>query len=377
VISYIDIHHTQARHSRPVSGSGVNSSRNLEKHWIPGQARNDKMLESHIVVCRILFLFLLLFFLLESSLVHAEGTSLKKATFVPQWSPQAQFAGYYVAYEKGFYKRNGIDLTLLQGGPDHPASTLLVKREADFATLWLSTAMRMRANGQDIINIAQMVQRSALMLVAKRSSNIKTPQDMNGKKVSLWGEDFQIQPKAFFRRYNLEVKIVPQSFSVNLFLRDGVDVASAMWYNEYHTIINSGLNPDELTTFFFHEHGLNFPEDGIYTLEKTFKKDPSLACAFVKSSIEGWLYAFSHPEEALDIVLKYISQARIPANRVHQKWMLSRMKDLISPPDGSSIGILQPRDYERVEHELKENDLVKRTPSYSSFFARCDNRAEK
>jgi len=235
----------------------------------------------------------------------------------------------------------------------------------------------MRASGQDIINIGQMIQRSALMLVAKKSSNIKTPQDINGKKVSLWGEDFQIQPKAFFKKYNLKVKIVPQSFSVNLFLRDGVDVASAMWYNEYHTIINSGLNPDELTTFFFHEHGLNFPEDGIYTLKKTFKKDPSLASAFVKSSIAGWEYAFSHPEEALDIVLKYISQAKIPANRVHQKWMLNRMKDLISPPDSSSIGMLQPRDYERVDYELKENDLVKRTPSYYSFFIRCDKDAEK
>src|SRR4030042_4535677 len=102
----------------------------------------------------LLFSFLLVFG--GVSPLHAAGEVLKRASFIPQWSPQAQFAGYYVAYEKGFYKRNGIDLALLQGGPDHPASTLLVKREADFATLWLSTAMRMRANGQDVINIAQM-----------------------------------------------------------------------------------------------------------------------------------------------------------------------------------------------------------------------------
>jgi NitT/TauT family transport system substrate-binding protein len=309
--------------------------------------------------------------------LHAAEKALKKATFIPQWSPQAQFAGYYVAYEKGFYKKNGIDLTILQGGPVRPSSQFLIQGKADFATLWLSTAVRLASSGQDIVNIGQIVQRSALMLVAKKSSGIKTPEDMNGRKVSLWGEDFQIQPKAFFKKYNLHVKIVPKSFPVNLFLRDGVDVASAMWYNEYHTIINSGLNPDELITFLFYEHGLNFPEDGIYTLRKTFKKDPTLASAFVKSSIEGWLYAFSHPEEALDIVLKYISQAKIPANRVHQKWMLNRMKDLISPPDGGSIGILQPRDYERVDYELKENDLVKRTPSYYSFFVRCDKDVEK
>ena len=262
-------------------------------------------------------ILLVSFLLLSVGLSPADAaeTTLKKASFIPQWRPQAQFAGYYVAYEKGFYKKNGIDLTILPGGPDQPSSQILAKGKADFATLWLSTALRLAANGQDIINIGQMVQRSALMLVAKKSSNIKTPQDMNGKKVSLWGEDFQIQPKAFFKRYNLEVKIIPQSFSVNLFLRGGVDVASAMWYNEYHTLISSGLNPEELTTFSFHEYGLNFPEDGIYTLRKTFRKDPALACAFLRGSLAGWRYAFSHPDEALDIVLRYQSQSKIPANR--------------------------------------------------------------
>jgi NitT/TauT family transport system substrate-binding protein len=323
-------------------------------------------------------LFSFLFLLGGVSPLHSAENALKKASFIPQWSPQAQFAGYYVAYEKGFYRKNGIDMTILQGGPDRPSSQFLIQGKADFATLWLSTAMRLAASGKDIINISQIVQRSALMLVAKRSSNIKTPQDINGKKVSLWGEDFQIQPKAFFKKYGLHVEVIPQSFTINLFLRGGVDVASAMWYNEYHTMINSGLNPDELTTFFFHEHGLNFPEDGIYTLEETFKKDPSLACAFVKSSIEGWLYAFSHSEEALDIVLKYIAQAKIPANRPHQRWMLNRMKDLITPADQESpIGMLQPLDYQRVDYELKENDLVKRTPSYYSFTKRCDKDAEK
>jgi NitT/TauT family transport system substrate-binding protein len=308
----------------------------------------------------------------------AGGQALKKATFIPLWAPQAQFAGYYAAYERGFYRKRGIDLTIIQGGPDRPSSQFLTKGKADFATLWLATAVRMRAHGEEIINIAQIIQRSALMLVARKSSDITKPEDMRGRKVSLWGEDFQIQPKAFFRKYGLDVKMIPQSFSVNLFLRGGVDVASAMWYNEYHTIVNSGVNPDELTTFWFHEHGLNFPEDGIYTLEKNFKKDPALVCAFVKSSIEGWLYAFSNSDEALDIVLKYQSQARIPANRPHQKWMLSRMKDLILPPDQRGpIGVLQPRDYERVDYELKESNLVKRTASYHDFFVRCDRDVEK
>ena len=325
---------------------------------------------------RTLFFFFLFF--LVPSFVYGEGPPLKKATFLPQWKPQAQFAGFYVAKEKGFYERHGIDLTLLQSGPTSPSSAFLAEGRADFVTMWLSNAIRMRASGHGIINIGQIVQRSSLMLVAKKSSGIHRPEDINGKKVGLWGEDFQIQPRAFFKKYNLHVKIIPQSFSVNLFLRGGVDVASAMWYNEYHTILNAGLNPDELTLFFFHDYGLNFPEDGIYALEKTFHKDPALSCAFVKATIEGWSYALDHPDEALDMVLKYMAQAKVPVNKVHQKWMLNRMKDLIFPADHRGrIGMLEPTDYQRVAGELKESGLIGRIPDYRSFFIRCEERAEK
>ena len=314
---------------------------------------------------------LALFFLVT---VDALAGELKKALFIPQWVPQAQFAGYYVAYEHGIYEKYGIDLTIVPGGPENSPSDLLKSGYAQFATLWLSTGIEMRAQGTRVINIAQMMQRSALMLIAKKSSGIKTPQDMNGKKVGLWGPIFQIQPRAFFRKYNLEIKEVRQSFSVNLFLRDGVDVVSAMLYNEYHTILNSGLNPDELTPFFFHEHGLNFPEDGIYTLEETFQKDPGLCEAFVKASIEGWRIAFAHPEEALDIVMKNLGKAYIPATRVHQKWMLRKTKDLMLPPGaGIPIGTLLPEDYCRVANGLKENGLINQIPDFKSFYQKFGN----
>ncbi len=323
--------------------------------------------------------FLIVGFLLVSlSVAEAAEPPLKKASFLPQWSPQAQFAGYYVAFERGFYKSHGIDLTLLPGGPGRPPFVFLSEGKADFVTSWLSTGIRQRASGHRIINVGQIMQRSALMLIAKKSRKIIEPRDMEGKKVSLWGEEFQIQPRAFFKKYGLKVEVIPQASSVNLFLRDGVDVASAMWYNEYHTLLNSGLNPDELTPFFFHQHGLNFPEDGIYTLEKSFHKDPALSCAFVKATVQGWSYSFDHPEEALDIVLKYMVQAKIPANRVHQKWMLNRMQDGISPPeDHGRMGMLQPMDYQRVAGELKQGGLIERIADYRSFFVGCEDRAEK
>lgn len=304
---------------------------------------------------------------------------LKKASFIPQWSPQSQFAGYYVAYEKGYYREAGIDLDIIQGGSRYSSSEALERGSATFSTMWLCDAIQQRSRGVKVVNIAQIIQRSALMLVAKKSSGISKPSDMNGKKVSLWRDDFQIQPLAFIKKYGLHVQIIPQSYTVNLFLRDGVQVASAMWYNEYHTIINAGYNPEEITNFFFYEHGLNFPEDGVYTLESTLRHDPLLVRAFTEASIKGWLYAFNNQDEALEIVMEYMTRARVPVNRVHQRWMLERIKDLAMPRDEKDppVGILRERDFSLVAGELKSSGLIKYIPVFSEFYGQGVPHAEK
>jgi NitT/TauT family transport system substrate-binding protein len=329
-----------------------------------------------ISVCRCLSF--VIFILCVSGTVNAQE-NLKRVTFIPHWSPQSQFAGYFVAFEKGFYKKHGIALNILQGGPNRPSLDLLNRGEVNFASAWLSAAIQKHSQGIKLVNVGQIIQRSALMLIAKKARGIFRPEDINGKKIGLWRADFQLQPLAFLKKYNLKAIIVPQSYSINLFLRDGVDVASAMWYNEYHTIINAGLNPEELTTFFFYEHELNFPEDGIYTLNSTLKEDPELVRAFVKASLEGWLYSFGHPDEALDIVLKYMSAANIPVNRVHQKWMLERMRDLVLPDDGSllPIGILKESDFIRVCKVLKENGIIKKAPAFDDFYVDFTGHAKK
>ena len=317
-------------------------------------------------------LFYLVLFLLITLAAQAEENVLKKVRLIPQWVPQAQFAGYFVAREKGIYRKHGLEVTILRGGPDYPPSELLKKKHADFGTMFLSTGIQKRSQGLPLVNIGQIVQRSSLMLVAKKSSGISSPADINGRKVGLWGKEFQVQPKAFFKKYNLRVTVIPQSATLNLFLRNGVDVASAMWYNEYHTIINSGINPAELTTFFLSEHSVNFPEDGIYCLKETFKNDPALCSAFVKASLEGWRYAFDNPEQALDIVMQYVVDGNIATNRVHQKWMLERMKDISNPTNNTvPLGTLQSGDYNRVAQELQINQLIIDIPSFSDFFIKC------
>ncbi len=322
-------------------------------------------------ICATLLLFLSNVFP-SSAAAAGTGAALKKATFIPLWSPQAQFAGYYTALDKGIYRRHGIDLTIIPGGPNRHTDRYLAEGKADFALLWLTTAIRDRAAGVGLVNIGQIVQKSSMMLVARKPGGIRTPADMNGRKVGLWGGPFAIPPRAFFKKYHLRVRVIPQSYTVNLFLRGGIDVASAMWYNEYHTILNAGLNPDELTVFHLRDHVQNLPEDGLYTLEKTWRKDPSLVEAFRRASLEGWSYAFDHPEEALDIIIRYMRAAKIPANRMHQKWMLERMRDLITPADRATAGRLSRDDYLATARILMGDGVIREIPGFGAFTGRPD-----
>lgn len=302
------------------------------------------------------------------------GEGPRTLSFLPQWLPQAQFAGYYMAYEKGFYKKNGIHLTILRGGPEQPPTESITQNRVDFATMFLSSAIKLRDQGVRLVNIGQVVQRSGFMLVTKKASGIESPADLNGKKVSLW-TDFRLQPQAFFRKYGVAVKPVYQGATMNLFLRGGVAAASAMWYNEYHTLLNSGLSEEDIRPFFFDQHGLNFPEDGIYCLEETFRRDADLCRRFVRASLEGWEYTFANPEESLDVVMRYIQKANLGTNRVHQKWMLARMRDIILPPGGNAVlGHLKREDYLRVAGEMKGSGLIKEVPPYGEIYADLTSR---
>ncbi len=315
--------------------------------------------------------------LIASNACAAEAP-LKKIVFMPQWLPQSQFAGYFMAKETGIYKKFGLDVTIINGGPGAPTIKALEDGKAVFVTAALPSAIEKRSAGSKIVNIAQIICRSALMFVTKKKNGINSPKDMNGKKIGYWKNDFTGIPMAFFKKYDIKAKFYPINNSVEMFLAEGVDAMTVMWYNEYHKIINSGINPEELNTFFFSEHDLNFPEDGIYVLEDTFNKDPELCKKFVAASIEGWRYAFDNEEQTLDIVIKYIKEARVMANKANQRWMLNRMRDVIIPKDANqAIGELIEKDYLRTVNVLIESGSIKTAPEYGSFYKSCVKNVSK
>ncbi len=302
----------------------------------------------------------------------------KPILFVPHWAPQAQFAGYYVAFEKGFYAARGLNVKILEGGPTMPSAALLEKGSVEFATMFLSTAIVERAKGAKLVNIGQIVTGSSQVLIARRDSGIKTIHDMDGKRVGLWGGELSIMPKALFKKYGVHVKVVPQSWSVNLFLRGGVDVVSAMLYNEYHTLLQAGVDSSQLRVFNLSGLGFNVPEDGIYCMEATLKKDPQTCRLFVQASLQGWRYAFAHPRKALDIVMKYVRKAQIATNRPHQKWMLSHMRKVIDlPPPGGCPEQVKKSDYMAICRELMRNAMIQRVPTFSNLIRNCAAAHEK
>lgn len=276
-----------------------------------------------------------------------------------------------MAQEKGFYKECGLEVTILRGGPDHPALPALTSGEADFVTLFLANAIVERSRGVKLKNVAQIVQRSSLLIVTHEKDGIDSPEDLAGKKISVWPA-FDVQPRALFKKLGINVTILPQGYTLNLFLRGGVDAASAMWYNEYHTLLNSGLEENDLKIFFYDEFDLNVPEDGLYCLESTLDDDPERCYQFVRATLQGWEYAFERQEETLDVVMRYVTEANLPSSQVHQRWMLARMKDIIKP-DGRSytLGELSETDYETACHVLAAVGSIQVCPDFMEFYERC------
>lgn len=265
-----------------------------------------------------------------------------------QWYPQAQFAGYYMAHEKGIYSSHGLDVEILPGGADTNGSERVRLGRAEFGTAFLSEGLQLRSQGVPLVNIGQFLQQSALMLVARNDSGIKSIADLDGARVGTWGGAYHLQPEALFKRHGLQVTLIRQSPSFELFMRGGLDVVLATWYNEYNRLLSYGLNKEEMTVFFFSEMEMNVPEDGIYCLESTFNESPETAQALVEATAKGWLYAFAHPEETIDTMLRIMKDNKIRANKVHQVWMLDRMKDL-----------LLPKGKKQLETVLKESDFIK------------------
>lgn len=243
-----------------------------------------------------------------------------------QWLPQSQFAGFYMALEKGFYREAGFDVVLIHAGPGPSSLDFLLQKKVDVATLFLADALIQEREHHPLTNVGQFVQRSNLMLVAWKDHGITTAADLDGKRVMHWPGVFSVSFAAFFAQMGVTPsQIIPQPSNVNLFLRKAVSACAAMSYNELNRIYQAGVDMEQLTLFPMHEFGLGFPEDGLYAEAAYARAHPEELLKFRDLTMKGWEYARQHPEETIDVVLRWSHEAGVPANRSHAQWMLAQL----------------------------------------------------
>jgi NitT/TauT family transport system substrate-binding protein len=287
-------------------------------------------------------------------MVQADGHA-NTVTLQLQWVTQAQFAGYYVALDKGFYEAEGLDVTILPGGPDVAPPQVLAGGGADVMLNWMPSALAAREKGLPVVNIAQPFKTSGLMLTCWKDTGITGPQDFAGKTIGVWlfGNEYPFLSWMSQEGISTDggedgVTVLKQGFNVDPLLQRQADCISTMTYNEYGQVLDAGVNPDELVTFQYEDQGVATLEDGIYALEENLE-DPVFVdkmVRFVRASMQGWKYAEANPEEAAGIVLDNDETgAQTEAAQV-------RMMGEIAKLTAGSNGALDEADYQRTVDTL-------------------------
>ncbi|MEX0319227.1 MAG: ABC transporter substrate-binding protein [Ruegeria sp.] len=279
-----------------------------------------------------------------------------EVTLQLKWVTQAQFAGYYVALDQGFYEEEGLDVTILPGGPDIAPTQVIAGGGADVTVEWMPAALAAREKGLPLVNIAQPFKSSGMMLTCWKDAGIAAPEDLKNRTLGVWffGNEFPFM--SWMSQLGIDtggksetgVEVLKQGFNVDPLLQRQADCISTMTYNEYWQVIDAGVSPDELVTFKYEDQGVATLEDGLYVLEDKLS-DPAFVDKmqrFVRASMKGWKWAEENPDDAAGIVLD--NDATGAQTEEHQKRMMGEIAKLTA----GSNGALDPADFDRTVKTL-------------------------
>ena len=272
-----------------------------------------------------------------------------------KWVTQAQFAGYYVAQDQGFYEEEDLNVTIKPGGPDIAPAQVIAGGGADVVLDWMPSALASREKGLPLVNIAQPFKSSGMMLTCRKDAGIESPDDFKGKTLGVWFFGNEYPFLSWMSQLGIPteggedgVTVLKQGFNVDPILQGQAACVSTMTYNEYWQIIDAGLTPDDLVVFKYEDQGVATLEDGMYVLEENLE-DPAFVdkmTRFVRASMKGWKWAEENPDEAAMIVLD--NDATGAQTEKHQKRMMGEIAKLTA----GSNGALDPADFERTVQSL-------------------------
>ena len=296
---------------------------------------------------------------LAISLLLSTSVNAQKIIFTPQWLPQSQFAGYYVAQELGFYEEAGLEVEIEHTSASDNTTNRLKKGTCNAVTMNLFDAIIDIDKGMEIVNVLQTSLHTALVIVP-RNNEITQLDDLRNKRVGIWRAHYNQLSQIVNDDYNLDIEWVSFIQSSNLFISGAIDATMAMIYNEAYNIHTSGF--ENVNHIHLSDYGYDFPEEGVYFTKDYIEKYPDKAKAFAEASQRGWEWAHQHPEETIDIVLKVMKEENLPANRQHQKWMLENILKLqIDDKTGTPTFELEEEKIDQInEILLKSNSTSKR-----------------
>ncbi|PDT54252.1 MULTISPECIES: ABC transporter substrate-binding protein [Sinorhizobium] len=289
------------------------------------------------------------------SLAAFHANAADKVTLQLKWVTQAQFAGYYVAKDKGFYEEEGLDVDIKPGGPDIAPPQVIAGGGADVIVDWMPSALATREKGVPLVNIAQPFKKSGMMLTCLKESGVKTPEDFKGKTLGVWFFGNEYPFLSWMSQLKIPtdggpngVTVLKQGFNVDPLIQKQAACISTMTYNEYWQVIDAGIKAEDLVTFKYEDQGVATLEDGLYVLEDKLKDAAfkEKMVKFVRASMKGWKYAEENPDEAADIVLENDSTGA--QTEKHQKRMMGEIAKLTA----GSNGALDEADYKRTVQSL-------------------------
>ena len=297
------------------------------------------------------------------SVLHAE---LKDVVFTPQWIPQNQFAGFYVAKEKGFYEQEGLNVKFRHIGINSKKTSLQILQEgkADIAGMQLLQAIVARSMGAPVVNVCQITQMSGLWVVAHRP--IREPKDLNHMRVARWQFGYAELFDVLCHDFNLDLETVPFIHNLSLFTYDAVDATLCYSYSEYlGLLLSMGRIPEE-HVLRCHDHLPRTPEDGLYVTEEYYKANKDTIDAFVRASQKGWEYTAEHMDEACAITRKYIETGHVSSNPAMERMMLKEFLRLqVNPTSGMRDFAQVPEDvFNRLVDSMCRAALIQKPVSY-------------
>jgi NitT/TauT family transport system substrate-binding protein len=295
------------------------------------------------------------------SLAAVQAWAADAVTLQLKWVAQAQFAGYYVAKEKGFYEEAGLDVTIKPGGPDIAPEQVIAGGGADVIVDWMAAALAARDKGVPLVNIAQPYAKGGLEIACPKDGPIKQPTDFKGHTVGVWFFGNEYPFFAYMNKLGISteggangVTVLKQAFNVDPLVQKQADCIHVMTYNEYGQLLDAGFKPEDLLVFNYSELGENMLEDGLYAMEDKLK-DPAFQdkmARFVKASMKGWQYAVQNPDEAAEIVVDNGGDGED-----HQKYMMGEVAKLIGD------GKLDEAAYNRTAKMVLDQKIVTKEPT--------------